>query len=80
MIIYHNSAILNRRIKTDTENHITTVEEVYTPSKDEETPYIEYSLDEVKIIEKTAGEITPLINCCKKVFHGEVVNYEKSNN
>ena len=76
MIIYHKSAILGRNIKTDTESKITTVEEVYTPLEGEETPYIEYSLDEVKIIEKTAGEITPLIHDCKKVFNGEVVDYE----
>ena len=76
MIIYHRSAILNKRIKTDTENHITTVEEVYTPLKDEETQYIEYSLDEVKTIEKTAGEITPDLHNLKRIFHGEVIDYE----
>ncbi len=76
MIIYQKSAILGRNIKTDTENNITTVEDVYTPLKEEETPYIEYSLSELKIIEKTAGEITPEIHLMKRVFQGEVINYE----
>ncbi len=74
MIIYQKSAILGRNIKTDTENHITTVEDVYTPLKEEETPYIEYSLSELKIIEETAGEITPDLHLLKRVFQGEVVN------
>ena len=76
MIIYYTSAILGRKIKTDTETKITTVDEFVLTLNGGNQRRIKYSLDEIKIIEETAGEITPLINNCKKIFDGQIVKGE----
>lgn len=74
MIIYQNSAILNRRIKTDTEKKITWVDELRMFTDDSE--HVSYTHDELKILDSAGNQVTSEIQSIKKIFDCEIVEYE----
>lgn len=79
MLIYHKSGILQTKYAIDEEAKTVYLDAYTIPVSDEKPQQVKYTFDEIKNIEKTAKEITPEINMVKKIFPGEIVNYEKHN-
>lgn len=76
MLTYFKSGILNKKFAIDKENKIVYIDDYTIPIKNEKAKQVSYFFDELKIIDEEKGEITPEIEMIKKIFPGEIVNYE----